>query len=111
MAFVQASGAFVPLDITNGGSKASPTAGIFGKLRVRRLEEDFYTVEGSHNSFGLDLGSARNQYTTASARFELCMHLPHSPLTLQRDRFARYNRHCASSQPRRLFVSQPRHSM
>jgi hypothetical protein len=34
MAFEQASGAFIVLNVTNGSSKASPTAGVFGKLRI-----------------------------------------------------------------------------
>lgn len=62
MALEQAAGAFIALDIANGSCKTSPTACIFGKLRVRRLEEDFYAVKRGYNGFGLDC-SASDQYT------------------------------------------------
>lgn len=106
MALEQAAGAFIALNLTNGSCKASPTAGIFGKLRIRRLEEDLYAVEGGYNSFGLNC-SERDQYMLCLGSPEFCMHLPHSPLTLPQDRFSRHNRVCASSRPRRVFVCRP----
>jgi hypothetical protein len=68
MALEQAASAFIALNVTNGSCKASPTAGIFGELRIRRLEENFNAVEGGYNGFGLDC-SARDQYTLCLGSF------------------------------------------
>lgn len=78
MALEQAAGAFIALNVTNGSCKASPTAGIFGKLRIRRLEEDFYAVEGGYNSFGLGC-STRDQYMLCLGSFWILYALTAQP--------------------------------
>ena len=41
------------VDVPHGGYDAEPGARVFGKLRVRGLEEDFDTVKGTDYGFGL----------------------------------------------------------
>lgn len=62
MTLEQAAGTFIVLNVTNGRRKASPAAAIFGKVWIRRLEEDFYAVEGGYNSFGLNCRTRDYQY-------------------------------------------------
>lgn len=45
--------AVLAVDVAHGGHNAKPGTGIFSKLGVGGLEEDFDTVEGADDSFGL----------------------------------------------------------
>ncbi len=45
--------AVLAVDVAHGGHDTEPRAGVFGKLGVGGLEEDFDAVEGADNGFGL----------------------------------------------------------
>lgn len=46
------------VDVPHGGYDAEPGAGVFCKLRVRGLEEDFDPVKRSDHRFGLENGES-----------------------------------------------------
>jgi len=48
----QAAYASLLIDVLHRRHHAEPTSGIFGKLRVRRLEKDLDSIEGPDNCFG-----------------------------------------------------------
>ena len=53
MATEETAEARLAVDVTHSCHHAEPGAGIFCKLRVGCLEEDFDAVEGADNCFGL----------------------------------------------------------
>lgn len=53
VAFEEAAGTFIALDVTDRRCQTSPAARIFRELRIRRLEQDLDPVKGCHDSFAL----------------------------------------------------------